>query len=76
MMYTFQSKLDGDVTLCCGVEPRPSPLKCGGTAGVCQNFYDTAPSGRYGSMSYLCKATAQMLHFQTQEDGNMDCCVS
>jgi len=72
-------KVDGDVTLCCGVAPgtpRPNPLKCQGTAGICQHFYDSAPSGRYGTMSYMCKAAVQMLQFPVTEDGNMDCVVS
>ena len=34
---------------------------CGGAEGICLNFYDLAPSGRYGSMTYLCKAVAQLL---------------
>lgn len=72
-----QAKMDGDVTLCCGQGgPRPNPLKCNGTAGICMHFYDSAPSGRYGTMSYMCKAALQMLHFPVNQDGNLDCIVS
>ena len=67
--------MDGDVTLCCG-QDRPTPLKCGGTAGICQNFYDMAPSGRYGTMAYIWKAVLTTLHIPTQENGNVECVVS
>ena len=46
-----------------------------GAAGISMEFYDTAPSGRFGTMSYLCKAAVQMLSFP-QIDGNLDCIVS
>ena len=75
ILICFQSKMDGDVTLCCGQE-RPNPLKCGGMAGICQNFYDMAPSGRYGTMSYLCKAALTVLNLPTLENGNLDCVLS
>lgn len=68
--------MDGDVLLCCAVDDqRPTPLRCGGTRGICQNFFDMAPSGRYGTMSYMCKALVQMLPFPVQ-DGNLDCPIS
>jgi phosphorylase kinase alpha/beta subunit len=72
-----QRDLDGDVTLCCGsTTGRPSwPLKCAGAAGICQNFYDSAPSGRYGTMSYMCRSVVQCLHMPTAPDGNLDCTV-
>ncbi|XP_070553680.1 phosphorylase b kinase regulatory subunit alpha, liver isoform-like isoform X9 [Ptychodera flava] len=68
---------DGDATLCCvRKDPhfaKPSVLKCGGTAGICQHFYDSAPSGRYGTMTYIAKAVANTLHFPEQ---NNDCVIS
>jgi len=72
-----QRELDGDVTLCCaGVTGRPSGLlKCGGAAGICQNLYDSAPSGRYGTMSYLCRSAVQCLSMPTAPDGNLDCVI-
>lgn len=71
----LQVRLDGDVTLCCGMPntSRSIPLKCNGTAGICQNFYDMAPSGRYGTMSYLCKSLAQSLEIPIAQDGSLDC---
>lgn len=67
-----QQYMNGDVLLCCA-KSNQSPLKCGGVAGICQHFYDSAPSGRYGTMSYLCKAVARMLHMPIDGDGNVDC---
>lgn len=34
---------------------------CGGPAGFCVHFYDSAPSGRYGTMSYFAQAVADRL---------------
>lgn len=34
---------------------------CGGAAGICVHFYDSAPSGRYGTMSYIALAVADRL---------------
>lgn len=68
-----QKELDGDVTLCCA-NPK-TYLKCGGLAGVCQNFYDLAPSGRYGTMSYLCRSVVHCLKLPCAGDGNLDCTV-
>ena len=39
---------------CCEV-----PTSCEGYAGVCVYFYDSAPSGVYGTMSYLSRALVQ-----------------
>ena len=45
-------------------------------AGILLDFYDTAPSGRFGTMSYLCKAAMTMLSFPETKDGNLNCSVS
>ncbi|XP_062619129.1 probable phosphorylase b kinase regulatory subunit alpha isoform X4 [Saccostrea cucullata] len=47
-----------------------------GAAGICLHFYDTAPSGRYGTMSYLCRALAAILPLPTDVDANLDCSLS
>jgi len=77
VLMCCQRELDGDVTLCCAaMTGRPSvPLKCGGAAGICQNLYDSAPSGRYGTMSYLCRSVVQCLSMPTAADGNLDCII-
>jgi len=36
-------------------------LLCGGAAYICQHFYDSAPSGSYGTMSYIIRAIAYVL---------------
>ncbi len=34
---------------------------CGGPNNICVHFYDSAPSGHYGTMSYLAQAVANKL---------------
>lgn len=34
---------------------------CGGAVGMCVHYYDSAPSGRYGTMSYIALAVADKL---------------
>ncbi|XP_022091579.1 probable phosphorylase b kinase regulatory subunit alpha isoform X2 [Acanthaster planci] len=74
-----EMEVKGDATLCCAVDqPRPTPLACGGVAGICCHFYDSAPSGIYGTMAYLAKAGAKKLsfHHQFDENAEVDCRVS
>eukprot|EP00105_Crassostrea_gigas_P027876 XP_011449358.1 PREDICTED: probable phosphorylase b kinase regulatory subunit alpha isoform X9 [Crassostrea gigas] len=47
-----------------------------GAAGISLHFYDTAPSGRFGTMSYLCRALATILPIPVDKDANVDCAVS
>eukprot|EP00057_Strongylocentrotus_purpuratus_P027467 XP_011681941.1 PREDICTED: probable phosphorylase b kinase regulatory subunit alpha [Strongylocentrotus purpuratus] len=77
-----QVTYDGDATLCCATPdrrgPSPLPLTCGGIAGICLHFYDTAPIGRYGTMTYLARAVAKQLNL-TQHfgaDAKVECKVS
>ena len=37
-------------------QPSSSPAPCGGSMDICQYFYDSAPSGTYGTMTYLMRA--------------------
>lgn len=76
-----QIKTKGDATLCCAklkeqreLTPAGS-LLCGGAAYVCQHFYDSAPSGCYGTMTYLIRALASILDCFPDE-GEIDCAVS
>jgi phosphorylase kinase alpha/beta subunit len=62
-----QIKHNGDATLCCSIGKR-----CLGARQICEHFYDLAPSGRFGSMSYLFKAIMQCLRIQD----NPDCIIS
>lgn len=50
-------------------------LLCGGAAHICQHFYDSAPSGCYGTMTYLVRAVAQTLHC-LPKDGQIDCNIA
>jgi len=84
-----QMKVNGDATLCCakskddvgGVTlPCSKPVKdsalvCGGAANICQHFYDSAPSGCYGTMTYLVRSVAQTLTC-LPKDGQLDCNVA
>lgn len=50
-------------------------LLCGGAAYICQHFYDTAPSGSYGTMTYLTRAIAVTLDC-LPKDGDLECSIS
>ncbi|XP_033606191.1 probable phosphorylase b kinase regulatory subunit alpha isoform X4 [Cryptotermes secundus] len=76
-----QMKVNGDATLCCA-KPKEQRemtssggLLCGGAAYICQHFYDSAPSGSYGTMTYVTRAVASLLDCLPR-DGEVDCSVS
>ncbi|XP_026287234.1 probable phosphorylase b kinase regulatory subunit alpha isoform X2 [Frankliniella occidentalis] len=76
-----QMQVNGDATLCCA-KPREQRdmscsggLLCGGAAYICQHFYDSAPSGSYGTMSYVTRAVASLLDCLPKE-GDMDCTIT
>lgn len=50
-------------------------LLCGGAAYICQHFYDSAPSGSYGTMSYIIRAIAHVLEFSFGLT-EVDCSIS
>ncbi|XP_035742135.1 probable phosphorylase b kinase regulatory subunit alpha isoform X3 [Vespa mandarinia] len=76
-----QMKIDGDATLCCAKpkEQRETTalgnLLCGGAAYVCQHFYDSAPSGSFGTMTYITRAVASLLDC-LPKDGDLECSIS
>ncbi|KAK2581743.1 hypothetical protein KPH14_002224 [Odynerus spinipes] len=76
-----QMKVDGDATLCCAKpkEQRETTalgtLLCGGAAYVCQHFYDSAPSGSFGTMTYITRAVALLLDC-LPKDGDIECSIS
>lgn len=45
-----------------------------GAAGICLHLYDTAPSGRLGTMSYMCRALAKTLNICDHQ--SVECAVS
>uniref|UniRef100_U5EXU1 Phosphorylase b kinase regulatory subunit n=1 Tax=Corethrella appendiculata TaxID=1370023 RepID=U5EXU1_9DIPT len=77
-----QRKVSGDATLCCAKSPdgktetTPSGLLlCGGAAYICQHLYDSAPSGSFGTMTYIARAVASVLECLPKQ-GDMDCTIS
>ena len=56
--------------LCCALKQG----QCGGSSGVCIQFYDSAPSGPYGTMTYLVRAVTTVVN-TIPEDGEFDCNV-
>lgn len=68
-----QKKINGDATLCCcALESMAKP--CGGAAGICQHFYDSAPSGCFGTMTYLIRSVAATLDCLPRHE--LDCTIS
>lgn len=77
----LQVKCNGDATLCCA-KPKERKehshsggLLCGGAAFICQHFYDSAPSGCYGTMTYITRAVATILEC-VPKHGELDCTIS
>ncbi|RWS23123.1 hypothetical protein B4U80_00571, partial [Leptotrombidium deliense] len=68
-----QKKQNGDATLCCAVSTEEKVMTCGGTANICQHFYDSAPSGCYGTMTYLIRAVSHTMDLPKHE---VECAVS
>ncbi|XP_076312264.1 putative phosphorylase b kinase regulatory subunit alpha isoform X1 [Tachypleus tridentatus] len=69
-----QSQVDGDATLCCAASSGHKFAPCGGAAGICQHFYDSAPSGCYGTMTYMIRAVASTL--ECLPPNVVDCSIS
>jgi phosphorylase kinase alpha/beta subunit len=73
-----QIKYNGDATICCAVETHADGgekrRKCG-SAGICRFFYDSSPSGNYGTMSYIVRAACVVLE-TIPEDGHVECILS
>ncbi|XP_044256007.1 probable phosphorylase b kinase regulatory subunit alpha isoform X1 [Tribolium madens] len=76
-----QMKCDGDATLCCAKPKemretsKTGGLLCGGAAYICQHFYDSAPSGCYGTMTYMTRAVAVTLECLPKQK-ELDCTIS
>ena len=62
-----QMTFDGDATLCCC-----GNSTCGSAAGICQFFYDSAPSGQYGTMAYIVRGACIVLD-QIPDKGDIEC---
>ncbi|KFD63405.1 hypothetical protein M514_24426, partial [Trichuris suis] len=54
-----QRALKGDALGCCCGEGKKG--SCGGAYGICRHFYDSAPSGRYGTITYICRGLVALI---------------
>ncbi|XP_053682622.1 probable phosphorylase b kinase regulatory subunit alpha isoform X2 [Sabethes cyaneus] len=75
-----QRKIQGDAMLCCAKNKdirettTAGLLLCGGAAYICQHLYDSAPSGSFGTMTYIARAVASVLE-DLPKHGDMDCTI-
>jgi phosphorylase kinase alpha/beta subunit len=69
-----QRTQNGDATLCCAADPIDKKAIVCGTANICTHFYDSAPSGCYGTMTYLIRAVANTLDCLPTDE--IDCNIS
>ncbi|EEC02934.1 phosphorylase B kinase alpha, kpb1, putative, partial [Ixodes scapularis] len=75
MFLEDQKRCKGDSTLCCANDGNtPSKTNCNKVANICEHFYDSAPSGCYGTMTYLIKAVAQ--NVEDLPNTSLDCTIS
>ena len=59
-------------TLC--VMKSISTGNCGGAAGICRFFYDSAPSGQFGTFCYIVKAAMALFRDKIPtEKENIEC---
>ncbi|XP_067642156.1 probable phosphorylase b kinase regulatory subunit alpha isoform X2 [Eurosta solidaginis] len=77
-----QRKVQGDAMLCCAKskegkdqQAASGMLLCGGAAYICQHLYDSAPSGSYGTMTYMARAVALVLDC-VPKHGEMECVIA
>ena len=64
-----QLQFDGDATICCADSKQK---KCSGAAGICRFFYDSAPSGQYGTMCYIVRGACVVLD-KMPDSGDIEC---
>ena len=65
-----QSEQGGEAVACCVLKPG----QCGAAGGLCVHFFDSAPSGPWGTLAYLVRATCATINC-VPEDGQVDCAV-
>ncbi|CDW54470.1 phosphorylase b kinase regulatory [Trichuris trichiura] len=61
----------GDAMACCCIEEKKG--SCGGAHGICKHFYDSPPSGRYGTITYMCRGVVCLV---PQLGDEIECSVS
>lgn len=60
-----QKSENGDSNLCCAGNENDNvkeSSKCGASCGICRYFYDSPPSGSYGTMTYMTHSVLQLLY--------------
>ncbi len=72
-----QAEVVGDATLCCAESADKSATgsartPCGSAAGICRFFYDSAPSGAYGTMCYIVRGACVVLD-KIPDTGDIEC---
>ncbi|XP_076446610.1 putative phosphorylase b kinase regulatory subunit alpha isoform X2 [Babylonia areolata] len=55
--------------------PEDMVIKSMGARNICLQMYDSAPSGRHGTMTYMCRALARLLQLPVT-NGELECVVS
>ena len=58
----FQGEGSGDATLCCASTISGNTTPCHASNGMCRYFYDSAPSGTYGTMTYFTRVVLKYLY--------------
>ncbi|KFD68076.1 hypothetical protein M514_03413 [Trichuris suis] len=66
-----QKAQKGDAMACCCTEGKKGA--CGGAYGICKHFYDSPPSGRYGTITYMCRGVVCLVPQLGEE---IECSVS
>ncbi|XP_065294592.2 probable phosphorylase b kinase regulatory subunit alpha [Dermacentor albipictus] len=66
-----QRACQGNATLCC--TSQRGVMTCQSSGGICEHFYDSAPSGMFGTMTYLMRSVAYVL---PDVDISLDCIPS
>lgn len=57
----LQKQCSGDASTCCAKSDSVSP-RCGATNQICRHFYDSAPSGSYGTMTFFAQAILKKIN--------------
>jgi len=61
LFLEHQSECQGDASLCCATGSFTSV--CGASNQICKHFYDSAPSGRYGTMTFFAQSILKRMNF-------------
>ena len=67
--HIFLSDPDTELHCC---PPEGGTGQCGGENGLCLHFYDSAPTGPFGTFSYLVRAVCDQLN-TIPDTGDIDC---